>query len=67
MGWSSWFSDGSGEKVSTKTESDGRGGSRTHFLRSTGGSKSNHSHTVVHNKSSGQKSAHHNPAKSRRK
>ena len=66
MGWSDWFTDSNGDKVSTKVESDNYGGIREHFLRSTDGDKSNHSHTVVHHKSSGSKSAHHDVAKKKR-
>ena len=56
MGWGKWFRDGS-ESVKEKTEKT-RHGTEKHTLRSTGGSKSNHSHVIVKEKASGGKTAH---------
>ncbi len=65
MGWSKWFSH-SGDKVSTKSERSGNRSSE-HTLRSSGGSKRNHSHVVTHtNTSTGRKTAHGAPPKDKR-
>lgn len=65
MGWSNWFSDGN-DSVTEKTVQKDNGDVERHTLRSTGDDRSNHSHTVVVEKSSGRSSAHHNPAKDKR-
>jgi len=56
MSWGPWKSDGK-ESVKTKKES-GHGNKTTHWLRSTRGDKSNHTHVSITTKSSGRKSAH---------
>ena len=64
--WSGWFKDDNGDKVNAKNESHSDGSVSQHYLRSKDGDRSNHSHTVVHHKTSGRTTAHHNPAKKSR-
>lgn len=64
--WSGWFSDG-GSSVNEKTTERSGGGTTTHYLRDTGGSRADHQHIAVHKDSSGHiKSANAVPNKSRR-
>ena len=68
MGWSNWFSSGNGGETKVKTEKSSDGSKTTHFLNTTGGSRKNHSHTVVKSGSDGKaKSAHHTGLKDQRK
>ncbi len=65
-GWGGWFND-KGGSVNEKTESRSDGGSTSHYLRDTGGSKSDHQHIVVERDSSGRaERAHGIPNKSKR-
>ncbi len=66
-GWSGWFSDSNGDSVNEKIESRSDGGSTSHYLRDTGGSKSDHQHVVVERDSEGRtERAHGIPNKSKR-
>lgn len=65
--WSDWFSDSNGDKVSEKTVERDDGGRTEHYIRDTGGSKSDHQHIIVEKDSSGRaERAHGIPNKSRR-
>lgn len=64
MGWSPWKNDGK-ERVSSKTTRSG-GDKTTHWLRSTNGDRSNHTHVSITRKSSGKSSAHAAGPKKRR-
>lgn len=67
MSWSNWFNDNNGDSVSEKTESRSDGGTTEHYLRDTGGDKSDHQHIVVEKDSSGHtERAHGIPNKSQR-
>jgi len=67
MGWSDWFRDSNGDKVSSKTESRKDGSSTEHHLRDTGSGRNDHQHIVVERDSSGRtESAHGYPNKSER-
>ena len=68
MGWSDWISEkDTGDKVSEKVDSRPDGGTTEHYLRDTGGSKSDHQHIVVEKDSTGRaERAHGYPNKSRR-
>jgi len=61
MGWSDWFSDSSGGKVSEKVSTDSHGNTKTEYLRTEdnakSGSKNDHSHVVVRESANGSKSA----------
>jgi hypothetical protein len=64
MGWGNWFRDGKDQlKEKTVRTSEGR---ETHWLRSVGGSKENHTHVVVKEKDNGHTSAHGNGPKNER-
>jgi hypothetical protein len=67
MSWSGWLTGKGGSQSNSKTERSG-GVTKTHFLSTAGkgGSKSNHSHTIVR-ESGGRKTAHCVPHKGNRK
>ena len=67
MSWGNWFKDDNGDSVKEKTESRSDGGKTEHFLRDTGGDKSDHQHIVVEKSPSGHtERAHGLPNKSKR-
>jgi len=53
MGWTKWFSDGTGEKMSEKVTVREDGSSKYESLRSNEGSKSDHQHVYINRDSSG--------------
>lgn len=53
MGWSKWFSDGTGEKTTEKTTTRSDGSSKYESLRSNNGSKSDHQHVYINRDASG--------------
>lgn len=64
MSWGSWFKDGTDEvkeKVVKTSEAK-----ETHYLRSVGGDKQNHTHVVIKEKDNGHTSAHGNGPKNER-
>ena len=67
MGWSSWLTNSGGSQSMTKVERTSTG-TKTHYLSTAGkgGSKRNHSHTIVRN-SDGRTTAHSVPHKDNRK
>lgn len=61
--WSDWFNDQTGPgEVSQKTETGSDNSKTEHYLRTEdnakSGSRNDHSHVVVHEKSDGSKTAH---------
>ncbi len=67
MGWFGWTKDSAGNESNTKVEKKG-GTTYTHHLSTAGrgGSRSNHSHTIVRERG-GRKTAHCVPHKHNRK
>lgn len=68
MGWFGWIIDkATGVSTNTKVEHGSDGSKVTHHLTTAGGgSRSNHSHVVVKERSDGRKVAHCYPQKNKR-
>lgn len=66
MSWKGWFKDEKGHQVNEKSETTSKG-SREHYLRSSTGDRSKHSHVVVNRGHDGKiSSAHGAPEKHKR-
>lgn len=53
MGWTNWFSDGTGEQMTEKVTVKDDGSTKFESLRTNEGSKENHQHVWISRDSSG--------------
>jgi hypothetical protein len=66
MGWTGWTQNDNGSVSNEKVTEYSDGSSKTEYLNTTGGSKENHTHVIITEKSDGTKSAHCVPHKNNR-